>query len=64
MMRSIIRTVSTGYLPVALSAESITASAPSKTAVATSEASARVGVGASIMLSIIWVATTTGLPNR
>ena len=40
------------------------ASAPSKTAVATSETSARVGVGAVIIDSSIWVATTTGLPAR
>ena len=40
----------------------MTASAPSYTAVATSEASALVGVGASIMDSSIWVATITGLP--
>ena len=42
--------------PAALSAESITASAPSNTAVATSETSARVGTGAVIMLSSICVA--------
>ena len=40
------------------------ASAPSKTAVATSETSARVGTGAVIIDSSIWVATTTGLPAR
>mmetsp|Transcript_34685 Transcript_34685/g.78286 ORF Transcript_34685/g.78286 Transcript_34685/m.78286 type:complete len:248 (+) Transcript_34685:547-1290(+) len=60
--RCCISTLSTGYLPEALSAESITASAPSKTAVATSLASARVGTGCSIMDSSICVATTTGLP--
>ena len=38
-------TVSTGYLPAAVSAESITASVPSSTALATSETSARVGTG-------------------
>ena len=42
----------------------MTASAPSKTAVATSDTSARVGTGAVIMLSSICVATTTGLPIR
>src|SRR5436305_1665803 len=43
----------------------MTASAPSYTAVATSEASARVGVGAVIIDSSIWVATMTGFPaNR
>src|SRR6266849_4366499 len=40
----------------------MTASTTSKTAVATSEASARVGVGALIIDSSIWVATITGLP--
>src|ERR1700681_1863557 len=40
------------------------ASAPSKTAVATSETSARVGTGAVIIDSSICVATTTGLPAR
>jgi hypothetical protein len=40
----------------------MTASAPSKTAVATSETSARVGTGAVIIDSSICVATTTGLP--
>ena len=38
------------------------ASAPSNTAVATSETSARVGTGELVMLSSICVATTTGLP--
>ena len=61
-MRFIVATASTGYWPAALSADSITASAPSKTAVATSETSARVGTGEVIMLSSICVATTTGLP--
>ena len=42
----------------------MTASAPSKTAVATSDTSARVGTGAEIIDSSIWVATTTGLPAR
>ena len=40
----------------------MTASAPSKTAVATSAASARVGDGVSIIDSSICVATMTGLP--
>ena len=62
-MRSIMLTASNGYWPAAVSADSITASAPSNTAVATSEASARVGAGAVIMLSSICVATTTGLPS-
>jgi hypothetical protein len=42
--------------------ESITASAPSNTALATSLASARVGVLFSIMVSSICVATMHGLP--
>ena len=50
--------------PAALSADSMTASAPSNTAVATSETSARVGTGELIIDSSIWVATTTGLPAR
>ena len=43
MMRAIICTASTGYSPDAVSAESMTASEPSKIALATSDASARVG---------------------
>ena len=62
-MRSIMFTASNGYWPAAVSAESITASAPSNTAVATSDASARVGVGEEIMLSSICVATMTGRPR-
>ena len=62
-MRFIVSTASTGYSPAADSAESMTASAPSKTAVATSDTSARVGTGAEIMLSSICVATTAGLPS-
>src|SRR3954453_14668842 len=63
-MRFIVVTASTGYCPAADSAESMTASAPSKIAVATSETSARVGTGLVIIDSSIWVATTTGLPAR
>ncbi|MCY1234656.1 hypothetical protein D9M72_472440 [compost metagenome] len=59
-----VDTASTGYSPEADSADSMTASAPSKTAVATSETSARVGTGAEIIDSSICVATTTGLPAR
>ncbi len=59
-----VATASTGYCPAADSADSITASAPSKIAVATSETSARVGTGLVIIDSSIWVATTTGLPAR
>ena len=62
-MRFIVSTASIGYSPAADSADSMTASAPSKTAVATSDTSARVGTGAVIMLSSICVATTTGLPS-
>ena len=59
-----VATASTGYWPAADSADSITASAPSKMAVATSETSARVGTGLAIIDSSIWVATITGLPAR
>src|SRR5262249_61038725 len=45
MIRSIISTDSIGNFPEAVSPESISASAPSKIALATSEASARVGRG-------------------
>ncbi len=55
-----VRTASTGYAPTEVSADSITASVPSKTALATSLTSARVGVGALTMLSSIWVAVITG----
>src|SRR5688500_3071119 len=58
-MRSIIWTDSTGYFPTAVSAESITASVPSKMAFATSEASARVGSGFMIIDSSICVAVIT-----
>src|SRR5450830_299199 len=58
---AISSTVSSGYLPAAVSAESITASVPSSTALATSLTSARVGTGLVIMLSIIWVAVITTL---
>ena len=40
---SIVRTAATGCCPTDVSPESITASVPSSTALATSEASARVG---------------------
>ena len=45
MIRAIVSTVSIGYSPTLVSPDSITASAPSSTALATSEASARVGAG-------------------
>ncbi len=60
----IVLTVSIGYWPTEDSAESITASAPSRIALATSEASARVGRELVIIDSIIWVATITGLALR
>ncbi len=56
--------MTTGYSPTLVSPESITASAPSRIAFATSEASARVGRGAEIIDSSIWVATITGLAQR
>src|ERR1022692_1115319 len=61
MIRSMVATASTGYWPTPVSADSITASAPSSTALATSETSALVGLGAEIMDSSICVATMTGL---
>src|SRR5882672_11210947 len=51
----------TGYLPTALSPESMTASVPSMTAFETSETSARVGIGLWIIDSIICVAVITTL---
>mmetsp|Transcript_109030 Transcript_109030/g.198602 ORF Transcript_109030/g.198602 Transcript_109030/m.198602 type:complete len:291 (+) Transcript_109030:1444-2316(+) len=55
-------TDSTGYLPLAASPLSMTASVPSQTAFCKSLTSARVGTGASIMLSTIWVAVITNKP--
>src|SRR4030095_12507205 len=50
----IVTTASTGYLPTALSPESMTASVPSRTALNTSLASARVGrLECSMLLSIL-----------
>ena len=63
-IRCIISTVSIGCFPTAVSPESITASVPSQTAFATSDASARVGSGSSIIDSSIWVAVMTGMPRR
>mmetsp|Transcript_22756 Transcript_22756/g.54077 ORF Transcript_22756/g.54077 Transcript_22756/m.54077 type:complete len:219 (-) Transcript_22756:398-1054(-) len=57
-----ISTAPLGKLPLAVSPESMTASAPSSTALATSEHSARVGRGLLIIDSSICVATTHGLP--
>jgi hypothetical protein len=63
MMRRIACTASRGYAPAAVSAESITASVPSRIAFATSLASARVGRGCSIIDSSICVAVITGRPR-
>ena len=56
---AIALTTSTGYDPTAVSAESMTASVPSSTALATSNTSARVGIEFSIIDSIICVAVIT-----
>ena len=55
--------VSTGKRPAAVSALSITASVPSSTALATSETSARVGTGFTIIDSIICVAVMQTLSS-
>mmetsp|Transcript_99694 Transcript_99694/g.302694 ORF Transcript_99694/g.302694 Transcript_99694/m.302694 type:complete len:307 (+) Transcript_99694:940-1860(+) len=55
-------TASHGYLPLAASPLSITASVPSHTAFCRSDTSARVGTGHSIMLSTICVAVMTNRP--
>jgi len=60
MMRSIARTASKGYSPIAVSPRAMTASVPSRIALATSDASARVGRGWCTMDSSIWVAVITG----
>jgi hypothetical protein len=62
-MRRIVSTTRAGCLPAAVSAESMTASLPSKIALATSDASARVGTAFSIIVSSICVATMQGLPH-
>ncbi len=64
MMRAMVRTASTGKRPAAVSPDSMTASVPSKMALATSEASARVGRGLRIIESSISVAVMTGRPAR
>ena len=61
MIRTMYSTTWAGCEPMEVSPESINASAPSNTALATSLASALVGIKLVIMDSIIWVATTTGL---
>ena len=60
-MAAIISTVSIGYLPEAVSADVMTASVPSSTALATSDTSARVGTALTIIDSIIWVAVMASL---
>ncbi len=64
MMRAMVLTVTTGNSPTLVSPLSMSASAPSSTALAQSEASARVGRGLVIMDSSICVATMTGLALR
>ncbi len=61
-MRTMVATDANGYLPDAVSPESMIASEPSRIAFATSLASARVGRGLRIMESSICVAVITGLP--
>merc|ERR1712060_799207 len=61
-VRAIIDTAAVGCSPFAVSPESMTASVPSSTALATSEHSARVGRGLTIIDSSICVAVMTGLP--
>ncbi|CAB4594951.1 unannotated protein [freshwater metagenome] len=63
-IRAIVETVTTGYAPTEVSPESITASAPSRIALATSDVSARVGTGDEIIDSSICVATMTGFAIR
>ena len=63
-MRCIISTASRGYRPMAVSPESMQASAPSRIALATSVTSARVGSRDCCMLSSICVAMITGLRWR
>src|SRR2546429_328522 len=53
-MRSMTRTASTGWWPIAVSSESITASVPSKIALATSVTSARVGRREGTIEASIW----------
>ena len=61
-MLAIVLTAATGSTPIAVSPESMTALVPSKTALAISVTSARVGTGELIMDSSIWVAVITGRP--
>src|SRR3990172_1020014 len=57
----IMATAPAGYFPTAVSPDNIIASVPSTIALATSEASARVGLGCCIIDSSIWVAVITGI---
>lgn len=57
-----VSTAIVGNAPLAVSPDSITQSVPSRTALATSDASALVGRGLLMMDSIIWVAVMTGFP--
>ncbi len=59
---AIVRTDSTGYLPLADSPESIVASVPSITALKTSDTSERVARGFSVIVSSMFVAVITALP--
>merc|ERR1719458_1464819 len=61
---AIVLTQTTGKSPLAVSPESMTQSAPSKMAFATSLASALVGLGFFTMDSSIWVAQMTAFPAR
>ena len=61
-MSTIVRTTSAGCAPLAVSPDSITASVPSNTALATSVISARAGHGLVIIDSSICVAVMTNLP--
>src|SRR5436309_2853690 len=63
-MRAIARTASTGWAPTDVSWDSITASVPSQIALATSDASARVGRFDVTIDSSISVAVMTGTPAR
>ena len=63
-MSCIAWTDCTGYKPLADSPDSMVASVPSRTALATSVTSARVGRGCSCIESSICVAVITGLPNE
>ena len=63
-MLAIVLTASAGKAPLAVSPLSIVASAPSKTAFATSVISARVGSGLPIIDSSICVAQMTNFPAR